>query len=183
MCLLKSILEKLFKIQTYIMSLTKLVIVSMIIMISERLRHREKQYIVMHSAFLLLLFIFHSLTEANISSSSMENPETSDIKHFFLSSPASCNATGAQESENEVIELVPLSDDEYTHNARMTPQKSVCKENRTASDQSGIKTLILFEDVDATLYEDRGFIATIHQLAETAKRPMILTSNSKTVLY
>ncbi|KAK6114842.1 hypothetical protein DH2020_007111 [Rehmannia glutinosa] len=49
---------------------------------------------------------------------------------------------------------------------------------RTAKSQSEIKTLILFEDVDATVHEDQGFITTIQQLAVTAKRPMILTSNS-----
>ncbi|CAL9752889.1 unnamed protein product [Musa acuminata subsp. burmannicoides] len=48
------------------------------------------------------------------------------------------------------------------------------KENRVA-----IKTLILFEDVDTVFEEDCGFISSVLQLAETAKRPIILTSNSK----
>ncbi|XP_018682287.2 uncharacterized protein LOC103985271 isoform X2 [Musa acuminata AAA Group] len=48
------------------------------------------------------------------------------------------------------------------------------KENRIA-----IKTLILFEDVDTVFEEDCGFISSVLQLAETAKRPIILTSNSK----
>lgn len=39
------------------------------------------------------------------------------------------------------------------------------------------KTLLLFEDVDTVFDEDRGFLASIFQLAETAKRPIILTSN------
>ena len=42
-----------------------------------------------------------------------------------------------------------------------------------------VKPLILFEDVDITFLEDRGFLAAIQQIAETAKGPMILTSNSK----
>ncbi|XP_008802093.2 uncharacterized protein LOC103716027 [Phoenix dactylifera] len=52
-------------------------------------------------------------------------------------------------------------------------------ENRRALTQVANKTLILFEDVDTVFDEDRGFISTILQLAETAKRPMILTSNNK----
>ena len=41
------------------------------------------------------------------------------------------------------------------------------------------KNLLLFEDVDAILHEDRGFFSTIMQLAETSKRPIILTTNSE----
>ncbi|KAF6172734.1 hypothetical protein GIB67_000792 [Kingdonia uniflora] len=59
-----------------------------------------------------------------------------------------------------------------------------CKEDLDNINDSGTacgrcpnKTLILFEDVDTIFYEDRGFIASIQQIAETAKRPMILTSN------
>ncbi|MQL86296.1 hypothetical protein Taro_018826 [Colocasia esculenta] len=37
----------------------------------------------------------------------------------------------------------------------------------------------LKEDVDAVVDEDRGFINTIMQLAETSRRPIILTTNSK----
>ena len=65
----------------------------------------------------------------------------------------------------------------------MTPTKSVVNKSKTVREPSGSRTLILFEDVDADLCEDRGFISTIQQLAETAKRPMILTSNSKIIIY
>ncbi|PKA49149.1 hypothetical protein AXF42_Ash010834 [Apostasia shenzhenica] len=41
------------------------------------------------------------------------------------------------------------------------------------------RTLFLFEEVDIVFDEDRGFISTILKLAETTKRPMILTSNNK----
>ncbi|KAF3788429.1 ATPase family AAA domain-containing protein 5 [Nymphaea thermarum] len=51
-------------------------------------------------------------------------------------------------------------------------------ECRSLGNQVASKTLILFEDFDATLDEDRGLIATIVELAETTKRPIILTSNS-----
>lgn len=80
-------------------------------------------------------------------------------------------------SDDEVIELIHLPDEEDLGDAFLSPKKSVCK--RTINCQSEVKTLILFEEVDATISEDHGFITTIQQLAETAKRPMILTSNSK----
>ncbi|KAA8546400.1 hypothetical protein F0562_002861 [Nyssa sinensis] len=107
-----------------------------------------------------------------------ENTVGSENKLLLKSSQAIPNTTVTQESNNDAIELIPLSDEEDSQNAGGIPGKFTRKENRTASDQSEIKTLILFEDVDAILHEDRGFIGTIQQLAETAKRPMILTSNS-----
>lgn len=118
-----------------------------------------------------------------MSPSSAENPERSDIKHFFKSCPVSSNATAGEGPSNDIVELIPLSDNEDSGNTRMAPVKSVSKKSKTVSEQSGNKTLILFEDVDADLCEDRGFISTIQQLAETAKRPMILTSNSKIYIY
>ena len=105
----------------------------------------------------------------------MDTPENLDNNHMLKSSPPKA-------SDNEIIELIPLSDED-SQTAYRTHGKLVCKENGTANDQNEIKTLILFEDVDATLYEDRGFTTTIQQLAETAKRPMILTSNSKRVSW
>ncbi|KAL8133734.1 hypothetical protein AgCh_008972 [Apium graveolens] len=118
---------------------------------------------------------FGEAVESHWLQCSAENPERSDIKHFFKSSS---DATADQGTSNDVIELIPLSDDEISGNTKMTPTKSVSKKSKTVSEQSGNKTLILFEDVDTDLCEDRGFISTIQQLAETAKRPMILTSNS-----
>ncbi|KAL8189226.1 hypothetical protein R6Q57_028792 [Mikania cordata] len=94
------------------------------------------------------------------SMASMENPEN---KSPLKSTPA--------KSVNDVVEYIPLSDDEdskYVVGPAVKPTNS----------QSGTKTLILFEDVDVTTYEDRGLIATIQQLAEISKRPIILTSNS-----
>ncbi|KAH0664202.1 hypothetical protein KY284_029133 [Solanum tuberosum] len=77
-----------------------------------------------------------------------------------------------------VIEAIPLSDEENAPNATGGQRKQVFREEITANYQGETKTLILFEDVDTALCEDRGFVSTIQQLAETAKRPMILTSNS-----
>ncbi|KAL8485596.1 hypothetical protein ACS0TY_027763 [Phlomoides rotata] len=83
-----------------------------------------------------------------------------------------------QSSDDEVIELQYLPDKEDSGAAGSSPNESVPVDKRTVNCPSEVKTLILFEDVDATLCEDHGFITTIQQLAETAKRPMILTSNS-----
>lgn len=86
--------------------------------------------------------------------------------------------TDMQCSNDEVIELIHLPDEE-SGDVYSTPKKSVNK--RPTNCQNEVKTLILFEDVDAAISEDHGFISTIQQLAVTAKRPMILTSNSKTL--
>ncbi|MCI23552.1 ATPase family AAA domain-containing protein, partial [Trifolium medium] len=48
--------------------------------------------------------------------------------------------------------------------------------NTVACDK--VQTLILVEDVDILFPEDRGCIAAIQQIAETARGPIILTSNS-----
>lgn len=82
-------------------------------------------------------------------------------------------------SANEVIELIHIPYEENSQDAGSSLKMSASGCKKTANCQNGVKTLILFEDVDATLCEDHGFITTIHQLAQTAKRPMILTSNSK----
>lgn len=55
-------------------------------------------------------------------------------------------------------------------------------ENRIAVCQITTKSLILFEDVDTIFDEDRGFIGAILQLAETSKRPIILTANCEFVI-
>lgn len=82
-------------------------------------------------------------------------------------------------SGDGVIEVIPLSDEENALNASGVQRKQVGREEIADNHQGKMKTLILFEDVDTALCEDRGFVSTIQQLAETAKRPMILTSNSK----
>ncbi|GFP89794.1 ATPase family aaa domain-containing protein 5 [Phtheirospermum japonicum] len=81
-------------------------------------------------------------------------------------------------SDDEVIEVTPVSDKKDSQDADSWPKMSASGSDQSANHQTEIKTLILFEDVDATVDEDHGFITTIQQLAETAKRPMILTSNS-----
>ncbi|KAM0017269.1 putative checkpoint protein Rad17/Rad24 [Helianthus debilis subsp. tardiflorus] len=108
---------------------------------------------------------FGEAVESHWLQCSMASSENPDNKSQPKSTPTKTK------SANDVIELIPLSDDEGS--------KDVCgPAAKPNNSQNGTKTLILFEDVDVTAYEDRGFIATIQQLAETAKRPMILTSNS-----
>ncbi|CAA7400890.1 unnamed protein product [Spirodela intermedia] len=52
-------------------------------------------------------------------------------------------------------------------------------ENQSSTCRVANRNLFLFEDMDAIFHEDRGLITTIMQLAETSKRPIILTTNSK----
>jgi hypothetical protein len=44
-------------------------------------------------------------------------------------------------------------------------------------------TILLFEDVDMVFEDDRGFMAAVTQLAATAKRPIILTSNGEFTMF
>ncbi|KAL3504157.1 hypothetical protein ACH5RR_033998 [Cinchona calisaya] len=106
----------------------------------------------------------------------IENTANSEKRPPSKSSPEVIEVT--ERSENEVVELIPLSDEEDSQLANEMPSKLICSENRVLNVQNKIKTLILFEDVEATLSEDRGFLSTIQQLAQTAKRPMILTANN-----
>ncbi|XP_068639047.1 uncharacterized protein [Aristolochia californica] len=88
---------------------------------------------------------------------------------YFTSSGS--NRTATQDFDAEVVELAS--------NTCGQP-KSVTGRSRNSQERRTLnKSLILFEDVDIVFDEDRGLIGTILQLAETAKRPMILTCNSK----
>jgi len=82
-----------------------------------------------------------------------------------------------------------IGEDEELGNGSIEMASRSCKQDATqaksswntsekiAINQTANKSLILFEDVDTVFDEDRGFIASILQLAETTKRPIILTSN------
>lgn len=107
--------------------------------------------------------------------STVENGTTAENKS--LSKFFKAVSEDKQCSNGEVHELIDLSDEEDSVDVYSSPINTAYK--RTVNSQNEVKTLILFEDVDATLSEDHGFITTIQQLAVTAKRPMILTSNSK----
>lgn len=94
----------------------------------------------------------------------------------LLQAPASPNVKEAKEMDHDVIEMITLSDD-GAHGPGGTSQKLHAIENTLTSD--AVQTLILVEDVDILFPEDRGCIAAIQHIAETAKGPIILTSNSK----
>lgn len=99
-------------------------------------------------------------------------------KHIWKPCSNLANGTATQELDDEVVELIPLAD-ENCWNATGESDMSDCKEAGSCCRQSELKTLILFEDVDITFPEDRGFIAAVQLIAETAKGPIVLTSNSK----
>ncbi|KAL5992900.1 hypothetical protein ACLOJK_013819 [Asimina triloba] len=87
------------------------------------------------------------------------------------------NSTASQESDCQIIDVISTT-------CRQKPvdvleQLENTTKKKTTSSQGAHKTLVLFEDVDIIFDEDKGFIATLLQLAETAKRPIILTSNKK----
>lgn len=100
-------------------------------------------------------------------------------KHIMKFPTALPNGKMTQEFDNEMIEVVPISDEDNTHEAAETSGKFVCKDGSIACDRGQLKALILFEDVDITFPNDRGFVAAIKQISEKAKGPVILTSNSK----
>ncbi|XP_048438990.1 uncharacterized protein LOC103953161 isoform X3 [Pyrus x bretschneideri] len=103
---------------------------------------------------------------------SVANPEGSQNKSIVKSPFVDANGMTDHEMDDDVIELIAVSDED-SHGATEASVKSVSKE-----DYSEVKHLILFDDVDITFLEDRGFIAAIQQIAKTAKGPIILTSNS-----
>ncbi|XP_057250078.1 uncharacterized protein LOC104891151 isoform X3 [Beta vulgaris subsp. vulgaris] len=95
------------------------------------------------------------------------------------SSPVPTNEALPQDLNNDVVEVISLlEEEEYVGDVGGQKLGS----GRLSCDKGDIKTLILFEDVDVTLCDDRGFISTIQQLASTGKRPMILTSNNESPL-
>ncbi|KAM7253025.1 hypothetical protein ACFE04_025643 [Oxalis oulophora] len=88
---------------------------------------------------------------------SRENPVDSQSKLILKSSQAQRNDKALQECGIEIIELMSTS----------------------AKGNSCVKPLILFEDVDITFSEDRGFTNSMIQIAEKAKGPVIFTCNSE----
>ncbi|KAH7421890.1 hypothetical protein KP509_13G080200 [Ceratopteris richardii] len=71
---------------------------------------------------------------------------------------------------------------EFPNNVRVNSkdgQLSVSEQQECSKDVEKSLTVLLFEDIDMVFEDDRGFIAAITELAETAKRPIILTSNDK----
>lgn len=97
------------------------------------------------------------------------------MNHTPESSSTQPSKLSLKELEDDVVEVFPESFKEDSDCLTPEHYTIVGEDNSRAAD----KTLILFEDVDTIFEEDRGLIASIQQIAETAKRPMVLTSNSK----
>ncbi|XP_074263579.1 uncharacterized protein LOC141586296 isoform X2 [Silene latifolia] len=109
---------------------------------------------------------------------SQETPmgsQGSQRKLDFKSSSMLGHEVQALDLNEDAVEVISLSEEESVIGAGIQTNG----DGRLSTDQDEIKTLLLFEDVDATLCEDRGFISTIQQLADTGRRPMVLTSNSE----
>ncbi|KAF9608432.1 hypothetical protein IFM89_009798 [Coptis chinensis] len=110
---------------------------------------------------------------------SLEVPLGLNVKHIpEFPSTQPCKSS-IRESDDDVIEVLPETCKDKSDGLKSEPCNVGVKDNSTASHRGADKTLILFEDVDAVFDEDRGLIASIQQIAETAKRPIILTSSSK----
>ncbi|MED6207040.1 hypothetical protein PIB30_032156 [Stylosanthes scabra] len=81
----------------------------------------------------------------------------------------------AEDMDDGKVELITISDDEASSPVG-TSQKLPCKNSVFRCHK--VQTLILVEEVDILFPEDRGCIAAIQQIAETARGPIILISNS-----
>ncbi|KAJ6774244.1 CELL CYCLE CHECKPOINT PROTEIN RAD17 [Salix purpurea] len=81
--------------------------------------------------------------------------------------------------DGKMIEMIPISNKDNSLGATVATTTCASKESTIACDREQLKHLILFEDVDITFTEDRGFVSAIQQIAEKAKGPVILTSNSE----
>ena len=86
------------------------------------------------------------------------------------------NGKTADEMDDGVVDLITISDDE-ARSPGGASRKLLCKNNVFTCHK--VQTLILVEEVDILFPEDRGCIAAIQQIAETARGPIILISNSK----
>ncbi|XAR55573.1 hypothetical protein NMG60_11035684 [Bertholletia excelsa] len=126
----------------------------------------------------LVMQRFRDSVKSHLLQSALENHVGSESKPMQKYFSVTSNTSPVQGSGGQVVELMPLSDEEDSQNDIGPLGKFRFKENKIPSGQSECKPLILFEDVDAILSEDQGLIAAIQKLAEIAKWPMILTSNS-----
>lgn len=106
---------------------------------------------------------------------SSDGPRGSRMNHTPESSSTQTSKLSLKELEDDVVQVFPESFKEDSDCLTLEHYTIVGEDNSRAADM----TLILFEDVDINFEEDRGLIASIQQIAETAKRPMVLTSNSK----
>lgn len=98
--------------------------------------------------------------------------------NFIEKSSSLQESTAAKCLASELIELIPLSDDDSKDYIKGVGEFEDIGSG-SLSNQGEAKPLILLEDVDIIFLEDRGFISAIQEIADTGKGPIILTSNSK----
>ncbi|KAF1868973.1 hypothetical protein Lal_00048253 [Lupinus albus] len=103
--------------------------------------------------------------------SSKHQVSTQQKTSEFPPGPALPNCKTTEEIGDGMIEMMTISDVEAHSPRRLHGKNNVfpCY---------NAQTLILVEDVDILFPEDRGCITAIQRIAETAKGPIILTSNS-----
>ena len=104
--------------------------------------------------------------------------ESNKIAKFSLALP---DGKLTPDYNSKMIEMIPISNKDNSLGATLATTTCASKESTIACDREQLKHLILFEDVDINFTEDRGFVSAIQQIAEKAKGPVILTSNSKRV--
>ncbi|KAF8023632.1 hypothetical protein BT93_F0974 [Corymbia citriodora subsp. variegata] len=110
---------------------------------------------------------------------STENQVETQTKNKLC--PAADSVKAEHEGKTQLIELMRLSDEENPC-CSAGVEKLMAGVNGASCHQAEVKPLILFEDVDITFLDDRGFIAAIQHIAETAKGPLILTSSNRNLL-
>ncbi|KAL5704326.1 hypothetical protein ACHQM5_022770 [Ranunculus cassubicifolius] len=110
---------------------------------------------------------------------SLEDPLGSRMKNIPESPSGRPTKSSVVECPDDVIEVFPERCKEKSDSLKPDPDIIIIDDNLDSSSRGADKTLILFEDVDTIFEEDRGLIASIQQIAEIAKRPIMLTSNSK----
>lgn len=89
----------------------------------------------------------------------------------------------AMKEFDKEVEFIPIPDEEDSSGPHGASGKHVCNDRETGFGQDKVRSLILFEDVDISFPEDRGFVPAIQKIAEKARGPVILTSNSKMALW
>ncbi|TYG63754.1 hypothetical protein ES288_D06G055300v1 [Gossypium darwinii] len=124
---------------------------------------------------------FGEALESHCLTGSIENLVDSPSKHMMKSAGPLSKGEAVKEFDKEV-EFIPISDKEDSSGPHGASGKHVCNDRETGFGQDKVRSLILFEDVDISFPEDRGFLAAIQKIAEKARGPVILTSNSNNLV-
>ncbi|KAG4194273.1 hypothetical protein ERO13_A06G043800v2 [Gossypium hirsutum] len=124
---------------------------------------------------------FGEALESHCLTGSIENLVDSPSKHVMKSAGPLSKGEAMKEFDKEV-EFIPIPDEEDSSGPHGASGKHVCNDRETGFGQDKVRSLILFEDVDISFPEDRGFVPAIQKIAEKARGPVILTSNSNNLV-